>query len=230
MIQLAEAEATGGYREFAENVVLASLASILVGLGFNPKLGALAFTVFMNLKLGETFFDAFRGLGEKWDNFFKELTGYTPDELGELIHNRLYGPPAEVDYPLQPAWQWTFTTKPGQGPLDLYRNYYSEVYPTMREFEEAIKALNPQVGDPFTFENLGKKLWLPPLPQKEYVSDFKGLIRQIASSPEFDDLRAKLSEWNIVLEDFLVKLAESESGLKDMVNWAGGARRVSDDA
>jgi len=221
LIQLAEAEATGGYREFAENVVLASLASILVGLGFNPKLGALAFTVFMNLKLGETFFDAFRGLGEKWDNFFKELTGYTPDELGELIHNRLYGPPAEVDYPLQPAWQWTFTTKPGQGPLDLYRNYYSEVYPTMREFEEAIKALNPQVGDPFTFENLGKKLWLPPLPQKEYVSDFKGLIRQIASSPEFDDLRAKLSEWNIVLEDFLVKLAESESGLKDMVNWAG---------
>src|SRR5690606_7333702 len=61
----------------------------------------------------------------------------------------------------------------------------------------------------------------PPLPQKEYVDDFEGLIRQIASSPEFDNLRARLSEWNIVLEDFLVKLAQSESGLKDVVNWAG---------
>ena len=91
-LQLMEAQAEGSYQNFAENVVFAGLAAVLAGLAFSPKLGALAFTVFMNLKLGETFFDSLRGLGEKWDNLFKEWTGYTPDELGEIIHERLFGP------------------------------------------------------------------------------------------------------------------------------------------
>ncbi len=51
--------------------------------------------------------------------------------------------------------------------------------------------------------------------------DFISLIKQISSSLEFDNIRNKLAEWNVELDDFLIKLAMSESDLEDITNSIG---------
>ena len=57
-IQLAEALGEGHFADFAENVLFAALAGVLVGLAFDPALGMLAFNVALNLKLGENIIGA----------------------------------------------------------------------------------------------------------------------------------------------------------------------------
>lgn len=57
-IQLAEALGEGHFADFAENILFAALAGVLVGLAFDPALGMLAFNVALNLKLGENIIGA----------------------------------------------------------------------------------------------------------------------------------------------------------------------------
>lgn len=186
LIQLAEARAKGeGYKEFAENVIFAGLAAVLVGLGVNPMLGALAFTVFMNLKLGETFFESLRGLGEKWDDFFKGLTGYTPDELGELIYDKMYGVRTEPqEFSGSETDNFLYTMKRGENLVDIWEKHYSEGYPDIKDFGQAIMDLNPEDRTPFAHYT-GKVIKLPPMDASDFIEEVQKTQEELKT---LDDL------------------------------------------
>ncbi len=190
-IQLAEAWAKGDYENFMRNIVAASIAAVFGGTIGGPAGAIVTFDIVLNLKLGEKI--------EGWMEAWSEFLGVPPEHEKLLKEYEQYRQ-ALIDEAtkdmnwLQKLW-WQLTGNQPEGLLS---------FPEWKQ-ARGLDSLEVEVE---------------PIPVG-YVDDFKGLIRQIASSPEFDDLRAKLSEWNIVLEDFLVKLAQSESGLKDIVNWAG---------
>jgi len=91
-IQLMEAMTDGGFEQFGANLATALAAGIGIGVFTgSPYAGALAFTIVLNLKLGETVQEAARQIRSQWDSFYKGLTGHTPDEWGAKYYEWIFG-------------------------------------------------------------------------------------------------------------------------------------------
>ena len=90
-IQLVEAKTAGlGYKQFAQNLIWSLIAGFAVaGITANPKLGALVFTVTMNLKW-DWLNDEQKEISKQLTQYDQFTQEYLKIHLGLSAHLRLY--------------------------------------------------------------------------------------------------------------------------------------------
>lgn len=154
-IQLKEAQEEGSYEDFAQNVILAALAGVLVGLAFDPKLGMLAFTVAINFKLGRLVEEGIYSFAERLGlprshlQMVEEYTQYTQEMYEEAtkdmnwLQKRLWTlagnkPEGLLDFP-----EW----KEAMGYVTEELNQYEidpQVLESVKQFAKELAELYPQ--------------------------------------------------------------------------------------
>lgn len=205
-VQLAEAMAKGDYENFMKNIVAASIAGVFGGLIGGPAGAIVTFDIVLNLKLGETVINELENIFGYIQYMMSEgmtiwdmIMGRHPEDLmgyGEWLEKKM----GIVDEPL--------SVQLAENPIWNIPESELEKYVTF----------GPTITFPYGFDPRSGT-WLPGT-----GPEIEDIIRLQAQSDVFANLRDTLAENNIVLDEYLIRLGKSESGLHDLTSSVSSAR------